>query len=352
MSLKSVIATLCLACLTLVETSQCFAHALPPSSVVVTELSDDRFEIRWKLSTDSPQPNIEAIRFSIEPGCRLPEIRKFEIGESFLDREYSVACDGGETEGRQIRFSGLSIAKYSVVIRLVRTDKTDIIKVISASKSTLDLGGNRYGASGAYRYVQLGASHISGGIDHLAFVFCLILICGGNMRRLLIGVSSFTLAHSVTLSLSAIGVVKLPTIPVEALIALSILQLAVVALRRIRSVGPVNFSFGFVVLVFVFGLMHGLGFAGALADIGLPRNDLLWSLAAFNVGVEIGQIAFVVLVLLISKVALVSLSSMAESNIRFPASSVLIQHTQQLSVCAVGVWAAFILIERLTAFAT
>jgi hydrogenase/urease accessory protein HupE len=138
------------------------------------------------------------------------------------------------------------------------------------------------------RFIDLGIHHILSGPDHVLFVLGLLLL-GGGLRGLLGVVTAFTVAHSITLSMTALGIGSLPPRLVEPVIALSIVAVGVENLLR-REVGferRVWFAFGF-------GFFHGFGFAGALAESGLPRHAIAWSLAAFNIGVEIGQACIVV----------------------------------------------------------
>jgi hydrogenase/urease accessory protein HupE len=141
-------------------------------------------------------------------------------------------------------------------------------------------------------YFVLGVEHILGGADHLLFVAGLLLIARG-VRRLVLAITGFTLAHSVTLSLAALGFVHVPIPPTEAAIALSILFLAREALL------PADHSLVHrwpMLVSTTFGLLHGLGFAAALGEVGLPDREIVWALAFFNVGVEAGQLAFILVV--------------------------------------------------------
>ncbi|MGE5722982.1 MAG: HupE/UreJ family protein, partial [Sphingomonadales bacterium] len=138
-------------------------------------------------------------------------------------------------------------------------------------------------------YLKLGFDHIWSGLDHLLFVAGLMILAG-SIRRVLVAVTGFTIAHSITLSLSALGLIHVPIPPVEAMIALSILFLA----REIARPTPDGLARRFPILVSSsFGLLHGLGFAAALREIGLPRTETAVGLLFFNVGVEIGQILFI-----------------------------------------------------------
>ena len=142
-------------------------------------------------------------------------------------------------------------------------------------------------------YIKLGVEHILGGPDHLLFVAGLLLIAG-TFRRIVIAVSGFTLAHSMTLSLAALGFIHVPIPPTEAAIALSILFLAREAL--VNDGKSIAYRFPVVVSV-TFGLLHGLGFAAALGEVGLPDREIPLALLFFNVGVEIGQLSFILAVI-------------------------------------------------------
>ena len=147
----------------------------------------------------------------------------------------------------------------------------------------------------ARRYLSLGIEHILFGIDHLLFVFALLLIVRGRWM-LVKTITAFTVAHSITLALATLGFINVPLRPVEAAIALSIVFLCVeiVHARQGRIGLAVRYPW---VVAFAFGLLHGLGFAGALAEIGLPQSEIPIALLFFNIGVEIGQLMFVAVVL-------------------------------------------------------
>ena len=148
-------------------------------------------------------------------------------------------------------------------------------------------------------YVGLGVEHILFGIDHLLFVLCLLLLVR-SLRQLLATITAFTLAHSITLAAATLGFIHVPTAPVEATIALSIVFLASELVRGEAGRGAVTRSYPWLV-AFSFGLLHGLGFAGALAEVGLPQGEIPLALFAFNVGVELGQLAFVTAVLTLAR---------------------------------------------------
>jgi hydrogenase/urease accessory protein HupE len=150
-------------------------------------------------------------------------------------------------------------------------------------------------------YLSLGVEHILGGIDHLLFVLALLIITRGTWS-LIKTVTAFTVAHSITLSLAALGFVRVPPAPVEAVIALSIVFVAAEIVRS-RQGRPGLTDRAPWVVAFTFGLLHGFGFAGALSEIGLPQLDIPLALFSFNVGVEIGQLLFIAAVFAIAAVA-------------------------------------------------
>jgi hydrogenase/urease accessory protein HupE len=190
-------------------------------------------------------------------------------------------------------------------------------------------------------YLLLGIEHILGGWDHLLFVAGLLLIAR-TARRILLAITGFTLAHSLTLSLAALGVVHVPVAPTETCIALSILFLA----REATRAESTSLVHRFPLLVSaLFGLLHGLGFAAALGEVGLPDNEIVWALLFFNFGVEVGQLAFILAV-----VALVGLATYALQHSR-PGQRVPLPLIARYSSYLIGIPAAFWLIQRLTVLA-
>jgi hydrogenase/urease accessory protein HupE len=149
-------------------------------------------------------------------------------------------------------------------------------------------------------YLVLGVEHILLGVDHLLFVLALLLLVRG-LGRLVATVTAFTVAHSITLGAATLGFVHVPSAPVEAMIALSILFLASELARRRAAHAPQDLTTRFPWLVaFAFGLLHGFGFAGALSEVGVPEEAVPLALLFFNVGVELGQLVFVAAVFLLA----------------------------------------------------
>jgi hypothetical protein len=184
-------------------------------------------------------------------------------------------------------------------------------------------------------YLRLGVEHILFGIDHLLFVLGLILLVGG-LGPLMKTITAFTLAHSITLGLATLGVVRIPQAPVEAVIALSIVFLAAELVRQGRGETGLTARRPWLV-AFAFGLLHGLGFAGALSDVGLPPGDVPSALLLFNVGVEAGQLAFVVAALALVR---------AVQSLPAPAW----RRLEGVSAYAIGSLAAFWVMQRISGF--
>ena len=194
----------------------------------------------------------------------------------------------------------------------------------------------------AKAYLQLGIEHIIGGYDHLLFVLGLLVIAGTG-KRILLTVTGFTLAHSITLSLSALGLVAIPIVPVEATIALSIVFLA----HEISQQKKDSLTWRYPMLIsFGFGLLHGLGFASALGEIGLVQNEVLLSLLFFNLGVETGQLLFIAAVMLL----LVCLQKLFRLQATNNSGVLLARRSELIAAYIIGIPSAYWLIERVAPF--
>jgi hydrogenase/urease accessory protein HupE len=208
---------------------------------------------------------------------------------AFIER-WQIECSGG-LAGQRIAVDGLSTTLTDVLVRLQwSTGATETFRLDAETTSFVVAGSpSWYQVAGAYTF--MGIEHILLGIDHLLFVLGLLLIVRG-MGTLVKTITAFTLAHSITLALAVLGVVNVPSRPVDAAIALSIVFLGAEILHARRGHEGLAVRYPWIV-AFAFGLLHGLGFAGALTGLGLPQTDIPLALLFFNVGVEIGQLLFV-----------------------------------------------------------
>lgn len=296
--------------------SAAWAHAFAPALLTITERGQGRFDVSWKpplLHTDgapkvldAPQPVLPSYcRRLAEPRMLSPET-SVDVAPSFQQ----VDCGSAGLRGAPISVSHLDGTGVDVIVRYTALDGTTEAGALRTSADAFYIqrsaGGPDVGSGfvAVIRgYVLLGIEHILVGVDHLLFVFGLVLLIwldpGRHERRVRVlvkTITGFTVAHSLTLSLATLGWTTVSQAPVEALIALSIAMLAAELVRP--DDGPPTWTRNAPWLVaMLFGLLHGFGFAGALAGIGLPPGQIPTALLGFNVGVEIGQLVFVSAVL-------------------------------------------------------
>lgn len=251
------------------------AHEMSMAEMEVRESTPGEFLWQWTASGSRPASTELT---PVWPASCTNELNVLRCGEQGLRGTLKV-------DGVGERYS-------AAMVKVFWLDGQSRVFTLTAGQPEVQLYGSAEDKRGmgeiARAYVILGIEHILGGIDHLLFVIALLFLVGFN-RRLVLTISAFTLAHSLTLALSALGLLTLRSPPVEATIALSIMLVAGEALHKRQTLSrrwP-------AVVAFLFGLVHGLGFAGALADIGLPQHHLFVALLTFNVGVELGQLGVV-----------------------------------------------------------
>jgi hydrogenase/urease accessory protein HupE len=209
-----------------------------------------------------------------------------------------MLCPGG-LEGRHIVIGGLTATLTDVLVRLVRADGTPQIVRLTPSAPSFVVAATPSRLQVATTYLRVGVGHILLGVDHLVFVLGLLLIVP-NRWMLLKTITSFTVAHSITLAIATLGYVHAPVPPLNAVIALSLLFLGPEIVRARRGDTSLTLRHPWVV-AFAFGLLHGFGFASGLTTMGLPRAEIPVALLLFNLGVEAGQILFVLLIVLLAR---------------------------------------------------
>ena len=277
--------------------SSAIAHEVRPAYLEIKELETGRFDVRWKT------PLKGTMRLKIDPS--LPEHFKtvtppeVQVLSDAIVKHWQIQSKTGRLQGETISIEGLNVTITDVLVHIEFLDGRSHSKILRPSESSFLVPKKETAIEIAWTYLVLGIEHIIGGIDHLLFVLALILLVK-NMGLLLKTITAFTLAHSITLAVAVLGFVRVPAAPVEAVIALSILFLASELAYTRQGKERLTERYPWVV-AFTFGLLHGLGFAGALSEVGLPQNEIPLALFQFNVGVEIGQIIFVTVVLLIRK---------------------------------------------------
>ena len=275
------------------------AHELQPGFLELKVSAPGRYDVLWKLPSLGESSDVGMPIVPVFPErCRqLGEARTSRAGTAWVFAA-RLDCEGG-LAGQTIAIEGLEAFTTDVLVRVQHVDgsvETHVLKPVQPSVTLRAAGDTRRGI-GAYLY--LGIEHILLGVDHLLFVLGLLLIVRDRWM-LLKTVTAFTVAHSITLAVATFGIAQVPAAPLNAAIALSILFLGPEIVRIWR--GETSFTIRHPwVVAFAFGLLHGFGFASGLAQLGLPRNEIPLALLLFNVGVEIGQLAFVIVVLLLER---------------------------------------------------
>jgi hypothetical protein len=277
------------------------AHVYSPFVLTIKSKPNNSFELLWQAPDDA-QGAAANLGFVIIEPCEEKEPTRFRHEDGFNFGRTVVDCGEQGLSGRRIEFSGLADTNEAIFVTLEMPAQPLKVWMMEGSRDLIRFDGPEGEAPAEalstklQNYTVLGIKHIGFGYDHLLFLVCLVLLFRHRWRSLVALATVFTLAHSISLTFAALGffVPNLP--PIEALIALSIVLMASEVVQsadaqpdRIRRVWPI---------IFLFGLIHGFGFAGALFGIGLPVEDRLWALLAFNVGVEIGQVVFILLILI------------------------------------------------------
>jgi hypothetical protein len=243
----------------------------------------------------------------------------------------TLGCPGDGLAGKTIAIAGLETTITDVLLRVHHADGRLESHLLRPASPSVTLGGVTSAGERALGYLQLGVQHILLGVDHLLFVLGLLLIVDGRLM-LVKTITSFTLAHSLTLAIATFGYASAPLPPLNASIALSILFLGPEIVRTWR--GETSFTIRHPwVVAFAFGLLHGFGFASGLQAMGLPRAEIPLALLLFNVGVELGQLGFVVLVILLER-------SFRVLEVRWP------RLVERLPGYAVGTLGAYWTIQR------
>jgi len=272
------------------------AHRLAPSLLEVRELSPGRIEVLWKTPTLRPAgvdlrpelPEVCAALADPVPGGSTGSAAAATL-------RWSADCGEAGLVGLSFRVHGLAESRTQALLHLELADGRRLLAVLRGGAPVFVVPEREQPLQVAGDYLGLGFRHILGGLDHLLFVLGLVLLV--RSRRMLVWtVSAFTLGHSVTLSLAVLGFLGLPSRLVEILIALSILVLAV-ELARGEDAPPSPLRRLPWAMAALFGLLHGFGFAGALAEVGLPETEIPLALLFFNLGIEVGQLVFVAAVL-------------------------------------------------------
>lgn len=276
----------------LLMASPVLSHAFAPSLLEVRETEPGHAMVRWK------QPAVRISGSGLFPllpeSCHEQGRRQTDTEGTGIVESWEIQCEHGLVGGT-IRLEGIAASQANALLRLALADGRSVRHVLTADQPEFVVPEREAKLDVMASYGRIGVEHILTGFDHLLFVLGLVLLVQGG-SRLLWTVTAFTVGHSITLALAVLGFVHVPPQPIEAGIALSIYVLAVELAphddRKASLMQRVPW-----LIAGLFGLLHGLGFAGALAEVGLPDNEIPLALFSFNVGIEAGQLVFVGLVL-------------------------------------------------------
>lgn len=313
-----------------------YSHALQPGYLELRLIDTDLYAVIWKTPVVGGRPMTIVAQLPESCDPRMPGQPIWD-GVAYVAR-WTASCPGG-LEGGVIHVDGLNQTSTDVLVRFDFADGASQAHRLTPGDTSFTVPTQPNSLEVVRTYLLLGIEHILSGIDHLLFVLALLLLVKGT-RRVIVTVTAFTLAHSFTLAVAALGFVHMPGPPVEAVIALSILFVASEIIQNRRGKPALTAQYPWVV-AFTFGLLHGLGFAGALTEIGLPQQSIPLALLFFNVGVEAGQLLFIV-----SVFAVIALAHQFMRRINVPRPT----WTWLVPPYAIGGVAAFWVIQRIAAF--
>ena len=304
------------------------AHEVRPGYLELRELAPNRFQVLWK------KPSRENLILRMDPifpaACEVVGMGSEALRAGAYIARATLECPAGIT-GESVEIAGLETLLTDVLVRVYYLDGQQETHLAQPNETSVVIGGPSGVGQRIAAYLRLGIEHIALGVDHLLFVLGLLLIVSST-ATLVKTITAFTVAHSVTLGIATLGFARAPEQPLNAVIALSILFLGPEIVRVWR--GETSFTIRHPwVVAFAFGLLHGFGFATGLTTMGLPGNEIPLALLFFNVGVELGQIAFVLLVLGLVR-------SFAALEIRWP------RWSQRVPGYTVGTLGALWFLER------
>jgi len=307
------------------------AHPLAPSLLELREQADGSVAVRFR--TPRLQRPGAAVAPELPAACRArgaPELAGDAASATF---SWLADCTPLGLRGASVSVRGLRESGTDALLRVAFADGEVVRTVLRPGAESFRIPVRASRAGVVVAYLRMGCEHLLGGVDHLLFVLGLVLLLR-DRRRLLVGVTGFTLGHSVTLSLAALGLVRIPQSLVEIGIAASLFWLATRLARGDANAAIAAHPWRMPAL---FGLLHGLGFAGALAQAGLPAGEIPLALFAFNLGIELGQLAAVAALLLLR-------AAFAPWRESAPA------WLAQVPAYAIGTLATLLILERATSF--
>jgi hydrogenase/urease accessory protein HupE len=330
--------TIALVILLLIVCGTVAAHEVRPAYLQLHQMTAESYDVMWKVPGRGEDLRL-GIYVELPKNCINVSQPRGAFGDNSFTEGWSVKCEGGLTNNT-VRINGLSATMTDVLVRIEGLDGTTQVTRLTPADPSFQVEASAKTSQVARTYLLLGVEHILTGWDHLLYILAMLLLVKG-WRRVLLTMSAFTATHSLTLTAAALGWVNVPQRPVEACIALSILFVASEIVRSRNGNSGLTEHWPWAIS-FTFGLLHGFGFAGALAEVGLPQKAIPIALLFFNLGVEVGQIIFITGIFFVSYVAF----KVVVHRIRIPHPT----WSWRLAPYTIGAVAAFWLIQRLSTF--
>lgn len=321
----------------LVAAQAAAAHEVRPAYLEIRQQAADRFLVTWKQPT-AGELAVRLVPHLSNGWLEAPSAESF-AATGFLIRTWRVRdASADPLVGRTLTVEGLERTITDALVKVELADGRSFETILRPDRPRVVLSFQTAQGLAVPAYFRLGVAHILTGIDHLMFVLGLLLLVGVRWR-LVKAITAFTVAHSITLGASAVGLVHVPSAVIEALVALSIVFVAAELASRSRGREGLTARFPWLI-AFTFGLLHGFAFAGALAEVGLPKDAIPLSLLLFNLGVEAGQLIFV-------GAAILAILALRPVRARLPV--VADQLALRVPPYAIGAFAAFWVLERTAA---
>jgi hydrogenase/urease accessory protein HupE len=319
------------------------AHEVRPAYLDLRQTAADAYDVLWKVPARGENMRL-GIYVEFPSGTTNVTTPRILFANDASTERWSIRRPGALT-GDEIHIAGLAATMTDVLVRVENLDDTTQVTRVTPSSPSFVVAAAPSALEVTRTYLVLGVEHILFGVDHLLFVLALLILVKG-WRKLVGTITAFTIAHSITLAAATLGFVHVPSKPVEATIALSIIFVACEIVRRRQGRSGLTEGWPWMI-AFSFGLLHGLGFADALREMGLPQNAIPLALVFFNLGVELGQLLFIGLVMAVMAVAVRAAKRFSQWNV---AQQSAFAWCENISAYAIGAVAALWLIERTLSF--
>jgi hydrogenase/urease accessory protein HupE len=317
-------------CLLLICPVLTWAHEIRPGYLEIKENADHSLQLTWK------QPLMGEYGVPMHPlisaGWMADSLAQTSYTQTYLIKQWQIPAAHVPLNEQTITIGGLENTMTDVLVQVSLLKEGSFTYLIKPVQPFVRLALSKPQPPPVWQYIQLGVFHIWSGYDHLLFVLGLLLLIR-KRSRLIWTITAFTIAHSLTLALATLQILTVPSAFTEAAIAMSIVFVAVELANHYQGKNGFAYRYPWVVS-FLFGLLHGLGFASALQDVGLPENNIPMALFLFNAGVETGQLVFVFIMLM---------ATAAINKLQFKRQA----WQKNLAPYFIGTMARFWLIERI-----